>query len=688
MPNRLANETSPYLRQHADNPVDWYPWGDEAFRLARETNRPILLSVGYSTCHWCHVMAHESFEDPEVAALMNEWFVNIKVDREERPDIDSVYMTALQAMTGQGGWPMTIFLTPDGRPFFAGTYFPPDDAHGRPSFHRVLEAVHRAWTMDRERVLASADYIANELQRFVSSIPLPQGAADESTLARAVETLHANFDREWGGFGSAPKFPSPPALEFLLLHGARLGLLGLNSEHAWSMVRQTLRHMATGGIYDQLGGGFARYSVDARWVVPHFEKMLYDNAQLLRLYAFAWQLERDELWERVVRETASYLRRELRSPEGAFFAAQDADSEGIEGKFYLWTLSELVQVLGPDAELAAAAFGVTDEGNFFDPHHPELVGRNVLTRRFDPKALAERFHLDTRALHEKLEQLREKLYSARARRVPPSTDYKVLASWNGLAIGALAEAGRIFSEAAYVDLAQDAASFLRDRMWDGRELFHVYAEGQVRVPGLLEDYAYLGLGLLALYRATGELEWLAWARELWQTLVARFHDDAHGGFFETPHDGEPLLVRQKPIFDAATPSGNGAAAQLGWWMGRYFGDTNALRIAAEVIDLVGANLANSPTGFGAMLVAAELLHAPHEELAIVGKPEARRPFECVAAERFRPWLVLAPAEGSGPLPLLHGRNAPHDRAVAYRCVDFACDLPATDPEELARQLQA
>ncbi len=685
MPNRLANETSPYLRQHADNPVDWYPWGEEAFRAARETDRPILLSVGYSTCHWCHVMAHESFEDPAIAALMNEWFINVKVDREERPDVDSVYMTALQAMTGQGGWPMTVFLTPDGKPFFAGTYFPPEDAHGRPSFRRVLEAVHRAWTSDRAKVLQSADHVAAELQRFVA-VSGHRGAAGEDVLARAVDALRAIFDPEWGGFGSAPKFPSPPTLEFLLLHHARLEHARRPDPGPWFMVRETLRQMASGGIYDQLGGGFARYSVDARWVVPHFEKMLYDNVQLLRLYAAAWQIDREPLWARIARETAGYLQRELLGPEGAFFSAQDADSEGIEGKFYLWTLEELRRVLGSDADLAAVAFGVTEEGNFFDPHHPELTGRNVLTRRYEPAALAERFGLTIEELEARVEDIRARLFRARAERVPPATDDKVLASWNGLAIAAFAEAGRIFGDETWVGVARRAASFLRERMWTGSELRHAYKDGRSRVPGLLEDYAYVGIGLVALYQATGELDWLLWARELWHILLERFRDEAGGGFFETPRDGEELLLRQKPLFDAATPSGNGAAGQLAWWIGRNFADIEALRAAEEAVALLGPDLARAPSGLGALLSVAELLLAPHEELAIVGPRARRAAFERVAAERYRPWLVLAPADSAGGLPLLEGRAPAPGEALAFRCIDFACDRPATTPDELARQL--
>jgi uncharacterized protein len=685
MPNRLANETSPYLRQHADNPVDWYPWGEEAFRAAKETDRPILLSVGYSTCHWCHVMAHESFEDPAIAALMNEWFINVKVDREERPDVDSVYMTALQAMTGQGGWPMTIFLTPEGKPFFAGTYFPPEDAHGRPSFRRVLEAVHRAWTLDRAKVLESADHVAAELKRFAAASGR-RGAVGEDVLDRAVDALRAVFDPEWGGFGSAPKFPSAPTLEFLLLHHARLEHAGRPDPGPWYMVRETLRQMACGGIYDQLGGGFARYSVDARWVVPHFEKMLYDNAQLLRLYAVAWQVDRDPLWARIVQETAAYLQRELLGPEGGFFSAQDADSEGIEGKFYLWTLDELRRILGPDADLAAAAFGVTEEGNFFDPHHPELRGRNVLTRRYDPRALAERFGLSAVELEARVEEMRERLFRARSERVPPATDDKVLASWNGLAIAAFAEAGRIFGDDTLVGIARTAASFLREQMWTGSELRHTYKDGVARVPGLLEDYAYVGLGLVSLYQATGELAWLLWARELWQTLLERFRDEAGGGFFETPRDGEELLLRQKPLFDASTPSGNGAAGQLAWWIGRYFGDPQAIRAAEDVVSILGPDLARAPNGLGALLSVAELLLAPHEELAIVGPRTQRAAFERVAAARFRPWLVLAPAEAVGGLPRLEGREAPPGEALAYRCIDFACELPAATPDELARQL--
>ncbi len=686
MPNRLANETSPYLLQHADNPVDWYPWGEEAFRVAREQGKPILLSVGYSTCHWCHVMAHESFEDPEIARLMNEWFVNVKVDREERPDVDAVYMAAVQAMTGQGGWPMTVFLTPDGKPFFAGTYFPPEDAHGRPSFRRVLEAVHRAWETDRERVLESAEHVARELRRFAEAVGGGRAAVSTQQLDDAVRALAATFDPQWGGFGGPPKFPVAPVLEWLLIHHARTEREGRDDGQAWAMVRHTLAAMATGGIYDQLGGGFARYSVDARWVVPHFEKMLYDNAQLLRVYLHAWQIERDPLWERVVRETAEYLLRELRDPAGGFYSAQDADSEGLEGKFYLWTREEVRAVLGDeDAELACQYFGVTQEGNFVDPHHPELTGRNVLTRRADESALAARFGLTAEELQSRIERARRLLFEARRKRIPPATDDKVLTSWNGLAIRGLAEAGWVLGEPRYVQAAAEAARFLRTVMWKDGELLHAYRAGVARVPGMLEDYAYLGLGLVELYRASGDLEHLEWALRLLERLRARFRDRERGGLFETGDEAEPLLFRQKPFFDAATPSGNAAAAELAFWVWRYYQDAEARALADEIVGQVGEHLSKAPSGFGALLGVAELLHAPLEELVLLGTAAEREPFLRVVAGHFRPWLVLLPASDPRGLPHFAGReSAP--RPVAFFCRNMACDLPATTPELLGRQL--
>jgi uncharacterized protein YyaL (SSP411 family) len=685
--NRLADETSPYLLQHAANPVDWYPWGPEAFARASAEDRPILLSVGYSSCHWCHVMAHESFENPATAALMNRDYVNIKVDREERPDVDAVYMTAVQALTGQGGWPMTVFMTPDARPFYAGTYFPPDDAYGRPGFPRLLEAIAEKWRSDRAEILTSAESITAHLQRAAGRTAAGKGEVTIALVDQAAAVFTENFDATWGGFGMAPKFPSPSNLEFLLARHTRVHAAeAANQPSGLDMVATTLRAMSSGGMYDQLGGGFARYSVDDRWLVPHFEKMLYDNAQLARVYLHAFQLTGDPRFEAIVRETLAFLDREMSDTHGGFHAALDADSEGIEGKFYVWTTAEVAAVLGDDAPLFNAWFGVTEAGNFTDPHHPELTGRNVLTARADASAVAARFGIDADELAAKIAALSARMLAARADRVRPGLDDKVLTSWNGLALAAYAEAGRVLGAPALIARAQRIADFVRSEAWSPEGLTHTFTAGRATVPGMLEDYAYVGLGLVELYKATGDLGHLAMARELFGHITTRFHDRANGAFFDTADDGERLLLRQKSLFDAATPSGNSAAALLGVWLARYDNDAASERFVAEVTRLVSDHLVQAATGFGCLLQAMEFVTSPPRELAILGAPSEREPLEREAARRFLPWLVLAPAAEPAGLPLFEGRDA-GNTAQAYLCEAMACMVPVSTPRELGAQLQ-
>ena len=682
--NRLATETSPYLRQHADNPVDWYPWGDEAFERARAEGKPIFLSIGYSTCHWCHVMAHESFEDPAIAAKMNADFVCIKVDREERPDIDSVYMTFTQALTGHGGWPMTVFLTPELKPFYAGTYFPPADQRGMPGLPRLLDSITHAWTADRGRVLESAATIVTKMRDATEAIGNRAGALGPDVAERVVQTLTGMYDHEAGGFGGAPKFPPVSTLEFLLTYQTHAAV----DERAaiLEMVTHTLGRMAAGGIYDQLGGGFARYAVDAHWLVPHFEKMLYDNAQLARLYLHAFQVTHDPEHERIARETLDYLLREMRDPAGGFYAAQDADSEGIEGKFFVWTVEEIEAVLGAsDGQLFCAVFDVTPLGNFEDPHHPELEDRSVLSRPYPLSTIAVDRGIPVDDLARTVETLRARMLAAREQRVHPSRDDKVLTSWNGLALSAFAEGGRILGEPRYLEAALGCAGFLRDAMWDGERLLHAYGEGRAHVEGMIDDYAMLGLGLVDLYRATGDLGHLAWAEALLGRVAAQFHDDADGGFFEAPLDGEPLVLKQKPFFDAPTPSGNGAVALLAAWLGRYTGRAEWEAVATEVIGLVGDQFERAPTGFATTLQALELSLAPRREIAIVGTANARTPFEREVAQRFLPTTLIAPAPNGGGLPVLEGRDVAQG-AAAYVCEEMVCKLPATTVEALRDQL--
>ncbi|MCK9494700.1 MAG: thioredoxin domain-containing protein [Dehalococcoidia bacterium] len=689
--NRLANESSPYLLQHADNPVDWYPWGEEAFAKARAEDKPILLSVGYSSCHWCHVMAHESFEDEAIAAQMNEGFVNIKVDREERPDVDSVYMTFTQAMSGSGGWPMTVFLTPDLEPFYAGTYFPPDDRYGRPGFPKLLEGVSRAWRENRASVVESAqDLTAKVREATGRQTEGGSGAIAAATSEAAFKALEHAFDPHWGGFGRAPKFPSASNLEFLLMYGARTG-----EDAPTAMALHTCRMMAAGGMYDHLGGGFARYSVDAQWLVPHFEKMLYDNALLARLYAHAYQVSSDgvggdEAFATVVRETLDYLLREMLDAGGGFHSAQDADSEGIEGKFFVWTPAEIAAVLGPeDGAAFCAVYAVTEDGNFEDPHHPEFGRRNVLSRPEPLEAVAERLARPAAELEAALPAWRQQLFEERARRVPPGLDDKVLTSWNGLAISAFAEAGRILGEPRYVEAARRTAEFIRTTMVRDGRLMHSYraetsGTGEAKVDALLEDYAYLGLGLVDLYRATGDLGLIEWATTLYEDALARFAD-TDGTFFESPSDGESLILRQKPFFDSPTPSGNASMAILGFWLARYLGRTEWEDASRAVITSVAGQFTRGATGFGAMLQALELQLATPREIVVVGTPSERAPFEREISRRYLPAVLLAPARTGGGLPVLEGRSA-GTGATAYVCENMVCDLPATSVSAFVEQL--
>ncbi|MYA52298.1 MAG: thioredoxin domain-containing protein [Dehalococcoidia bacterium] len=682
MPNRLAGETSPYLLQHAENPVDWYPWGEEAFARARAEEKPVLLSVGYSTCHWCHVMAHESFESHEIAGLMNEHFVNIKVDREERPDIDGVYMTAVQALTGQGGWPMTVFMTPDQKPFFAGTYFPPEDAHGRPGFPRLLQTIKATWDERREDIVNSADSISDQLAEAATR-SAPEEPFDAAVAGGAVQAMLRSADEVWGGFGTAPKFPAPANLDFLLTRAARAD----DPAHARirTMIERTLWGMASGGMYDQIGGGFARYSVDVQWLVPHFEKMLYDNAALARVYLHAYQLFGDPEHARIVRETLAYLEREMLDEEGGFYSAQDADSEGIEGKFFLWTVDQVAGLLGDEAEAFSQFFGVTREGNFYDPHNPELLGRNVLSRRTDPVPGAG--GLAAGALADRIEGWRRTLFEERSKRVPPETDDKVLTSWNGLALAAFAEAARVLDDPRLREIAEGNARFVRERMWADGVLLHTYKGGVARIEGMLEDYAYYGLGLVELYRLTGERDYLDWANALVDVVVERFHDNENGGFFETADGAEELLFRQKPRFDQATPSAAASTALLALTLQRYGLRTDGETIAREVVAGVQSLILDAATGFGATLQVIDLLASPPRELAIVGTPGDRAPFERVAADRFLPGLVLAPAAAPNGLPLLEGREAPDGDATAWLCENMVCQLPAGSPAELSAQIE-
>ena len=673
--NRLAHESSPYLRQHADNPVEWYAWGEDAFAAARERGVPLLLSIGYSTCHWCHVIAHESFEDEQVAAYMNAHFVNIKLDREERPDVDGVYMSAVQAMTGAGGWPMTVFALPSGEPFYAGTYFPPRDMPGIPSFMRVLGSVVNAWHNERDKLLGNAAALTAHVREAAQAVPEGASPLPDDFLEQGLDGLRRSFDARHGGFGRAPKFPAPTTLMFLLTQpGGR------------QMALSSLTMMGRGGIYDQLGGGWHRYSVDERWLVPHFEKMLYDNAQLARTLLAAYQVSFDAEFLRLARETLAYLEREMLSGEGGFYSAQDADQEGIEGQFFVWTPQELDALLGENAELAKAFYGVTAEGNFADPHHPEFGRRSVLSVIKEPHVLAAELGLDEAELKTKLEHARQTLFEARTQRPPPGTDDKLLTSWNGLALQAFADAARITGEGQYLEIARRNAAFVWDNLRDpDGGLLHTFGGGQARVRGLTEDQALYGLGLISLYQAGGDPAHLHWARELWQRCVADFWDEAAGLFYSTGGPAETLIARQAQAFDSAVLSDNAAAALLGLWLWRYFiEDAEGERLARRIVQTFHSQMLAAPSGFGGLWQVAAFLAAPHTEIAILGTSEERAPLEAELRRHFLPFTALALAETGGGLDVLNNRSG---AGVAYVCVGRACDLPTSDVSTLKTQLE-
>jgi uncharacterized protein len=675
-PNRLIDETSPYLLQHAWNPVDWYPWGPEALERARSQDRPILLSIGYAACHWCHVMAHESFEDAETAALMNERFVCIKVDREERPDLDGIYMDAVQAMTGQGGWPMTVFLTPEGGPFYAGTYYPKVDRPGMPSFKKVLLAVDDAWQRRRDDARHQGAQVVELIAAQAGSLAEGAGQPEEATLRQAFDGLQRAFDPTWGGFGPAPKFPQPMTLEFLL----RCHLRGF--EGALDMAELTLNRMASGGIFDQLGGGFHRYSTDGRWLVPHFEKMLYDNAQLVRLYTHAWQLTGFSRYRRIASRTADYLLRELRHPAGGFFSSQDADSEGVEGRFFVWSYDELVAVGG---EPVARWLAATPQGNW---EHT-----NVLWTPYSAEAVAKEAGLSVEDFEREILAARPRLFDAREGRVHPATDDKVLAAWNGLAITALAEAGRTFRERRYLDAAVAAAEFVLGELRDDRgRLLRSWRDGRRGGPGYLDDHACMADACLTLYETTFDLRWLRQAKRLAEATVELFADPG-GGFYQTGADAEELVVRPRELFDNAVPSGSSVAADVLQRLGRLTGNEDWERVGLAAVQPVLGVLARAPTGFGHALGAIDFALARVREVAVVGQPGADDTSALLAQvwRTYQPNRVVASAApddaaAQREVPLLAERTARGGRATAYVCEHFVCQQPVTEPGELAAQL--
>jgi len=659
MTNRLATETSPYLLQHAHNPVDWYPWGEEAFAKARAEDKPVFLSIGYSACHWCHVMERESFENEELAALLNREFVSIKVDREERPDVDSIYMQAVQMMTGHGGWPMSMFLTPEGVPFYGGTYFPPADRHGMPGFARVLEHVSGAYRERRQEVLDASGEVLHALNNQLRA-PKSEQTLDHAALDRAAGRIASTYDSVHGGFGGAPKFPPSMSLDFLMQVAAGRRAESSPLHH---IVTYTLTKMARGGMYDQVGGGFHRYSVDARWLVPHFEKMLYDNALLARLYTRAWQWTKDPFFAQIANEILGYVQREMTSPDGAFYSTMDADSEGEEGKFYVWSRAEVMEILGADeGRVFCALYDITERGNW--------EGHNILNVPREPASVADDFGITLDQLGEIAARGKCKLYGVRAQRVPPARDEKILSGWNGWMLAAFSEAALAFGR--YDDVVRRNADFLLSRMNDGKLIRHA------KIPGLLEDYSGVAWGLTLAYEATHERRYLDAARGLIDQILARFRDEENGGFFDTPVDGEQLITRPKDLFDNATPSGTSVACDVLLRHALLFGNEEYQRIATEALESVWPLAERYPSGFGFLLGVAEWRAGQPKEIAITGEDVAA--LQRVVGETFLPHRVLVAGASSSDLPLM--ANRPHDKTLAYVCIAYACEEPTNDPERL------
>lgn len=682
--NRLIHEKSPYLLQHAYNPVDWYPWSEEAFEKAKREEKPIFLSIGYSTCHWCHVMERESFEDEEVARVLNRDFVAIKVDREERPDVDHVYMTVCQAMTGQGGWPLTVLMTPEKKPFFAGTYFPKRSKYGRTGLLEILERVADAWKRKRTDLLQAGNRVTEAIRGNMD--PAVRGELSEEMLTGAYEHLSDQFDERYGGFGQSPKFPRPHDFLFLLRHWKRTG-----EERALQMVEKTLEAMRRGGIYDHVGFGFSRYSVDDRWHTPHFEKMLYDNALLAVAYLEAYQVTGKEAYARVAREIFTYVLRDMTSPEGGFYSAEDADSEGEEGKFYLWTPEEIREVLGAGmGRLFCECYGVTDAGNF--------EGKNILHQiGISLSAVAARHGMGMDELEQKLEEARRKLFQAREQRVRPHRDDKILTSWNALMIVALSRGARVLGERRYADAAEGAARFILKtlRRGDGRLLAR-YRDGEAAIPAFLDDYAFLAWGLIELYEATLRVEYLRRAADLAREMLDLFGDDRGGGLFFSGKDGEELLTRPKELYDGATPSGNSVAGYMLLRLSRILADPELEREAERQLAAFAATVRQMPMAYTFYLTAVQFALGPTREIVVAGPPsraDTRRMLEMVgraflpdAVWVYRPEGEQAP-EVEELIPYVREHRAVDGKAAAYVCENYACREPVTDPEELRMLLE-
>ena len=678
--NRLIHETSPYLLQHAHNPVDWYPWSEEAFEKAKKENKPVLLSIGYSACHWCHVMERESFENEKIAALMNELFVNIKVDREERPDLDEIYMNAVQMLTGRGGWPMTMFLTPEGKPFYGGTYFPPEDRQGMPGFPRILQGVAQAYRERPADVEKSVAQILETLHHMAESQPSEKDFAP-GIIAESCEKIARAYDSENGGLGQAPKFPNPGVYELFLRYYSESG-----DERYLTMVAQTLSKMAQGGIYDHVGGGFHRYSVDAKWLVPHFEKMLYDNAQLLRIYSQAYVITGEPLYKTVVEESAGYLLREMHQPEGGFYSTQDADSEGEEGKFFVWTLAEIDALLGAeDGEVFARMYDVTEEGNFEE--------KNILHPILTVDQASKFFRKEKSEIEALIARTKEKLFTAREKRIKPFRDEKIIAAWNGLLLSGLAEAIKITGASSCLEASRRTVEFIFGRMFRDGYLLHVYKDGQAKLRGYLDDYAFVALGLLDLYEVLLDRSLIDRAMELADIMLREFWDERGGGLFYTGKSHQPLISRAKPVFDASIPSGNAIAAQLLLRLYHLVGAEDYHTRAETILRSYYDAMVSQPFGFAHMLCALDQYLHPAQEIVIVGERSDARTTDLIKEIHSlylpnKAVLIFAPGESLEKVsPLMVGKQQIDGRPTAYVCQNFTCSAPVTSWAELKRLLQ-
>jgi uncharacterized protein YyaL (SSP411 family) len=705
MPNRLARERSPYLLQHANNPVDWYPWGDEAFARAKAEDKPIFLSIGYSTCHWCHVMEHESFEDPDVAAVLNRHFVSIKVDREERPDVDRVYMMFVQATTGSGGWPMSVWLTPDLKPFFGGTYFPPTSRWGRPGFVEVLEQLGRAWTSERRELTSTADDILARLREATgadAAAPDRAPVAGRDALATGIASFAQAFDERHGGFGGAPKFPRPSELLFLLHAYALTG-----DWQARTMALDTLRAMSLGGMRDHIGGGFHRYSVDAEWRVPHFEKMLYDQAQLVLAYLEAGQASDDEYYGAVAEDTLAYVARDLTSPDGAFYSAEDADSlvpggeahEKREGAFYVWSQGELVRLLGDEAPVAAKRFGVEPHGNALADPQGEFTGQNILYVAQPIEDVAARTGKTVDEVMTALGRARQVLFEARAQRPRPHLDDKVITAWNGLMIAAFARAARVLVDSPrrseWRDIAVRSATWIREKLWRAadRRLYRRYRDSEAAVDAFCEDYAYLAWGLIELFQATGDAEWLTWARDLVDVQTSLFYDTRDGGWFSTTGEDRSVLLRVKEDYDGAEPAAASVTVRNLITLGHLLGDEALTTLASRTLERYGPHIGRAVRVMPLMVTNIVLWHGGGTQIVIAGHRDAddTRALERAVAHHDLPWAVSVPVDpttaATSPLPWLRAMALRDGHAAAYVCSDFTCQAPVTDAAALDAQIE-